>query len=306
MADNQDVTKQVREMYTKYPFPNIDYRMDYGLAILRFLSKLQDTKPGFWQTAKVMEAGCGTGNTLNHLAKIFQKASFLGVDLTPASLQKAEQQKKKMGLTNINFMEGNLLELDLKDKDFDIILCIGVLHHTADMKKSILRLKEHLAEDGILLLWLYGKYGRFRLNLNQRLFSILFDKVTDLQERVDIASEILTSVDKEYVKCHFNVPFSEIENDWGKSLDFIQAEPQWLVDQFLHVNEKVVNMDDILALTEYAGLKLTHWLNVKGHLNDYADSNKAGELFDKLDRKEKLIVIDLLIKPDYYTVILEK
>jgi SAM-dependent methyltransferase len=306
MSDKKEITDKVQKMYTQFPFPDVDCRMDYGLTILRFLKGLDKKRPNFWQTAKVMEAGCGTGNTLNHLAKIFSEASFLGVDLTPASLAKAHKKATEMELKNIKFQQENILELDLEEKKFDVILCIGVLHHTADMMKGIKRLKSHLADDGVLILWLYGKYGRFRLNLNQRFFDLLLANVDDLNEKVEIAKKVLTLANKKDISCHLNVHSPEIENDWDKTMEFVMKEPQWLVDQFLHVNEKVVDMEDILALADGADLQMTKWFNVKNDLDGYINDTQVQSLYEKLEEREKLLVKDLLLKPDYYTVALEQ
>ena len=251
MNNKNEITDKVQKMYTQFPFPDVDCRMDYGLIILRFLKGLEKKRPGFWQSAKVMEAGCGTGNTLNHLAEIFPKASFQGVDLTPASLEKAQEKARSMELKNIKFQQENILKLNLEEKKFDVILCIGVLHHTADMMEGIKRLKAHLADDGVLILWLYGKHGRYRLNLNQRFFDLLLADVNDL-------------------------------------------------------SEKVVDMEDILALADGANLRMTKWFNVKNDLSGYIDDARVQSLYEKLGDRDQLLVKDLLLKPDYYTVALEK
>lgn len=305
MKQNKDITENVRKMYTQFPFPDVDCRMDYGILILRFLKGLEKKRSDFWQSAKVLEAGCGTGNTLNHLAEIFPKASFTGIDLTPASLEKAKKTAESMNLNNIVFQQENILKMDLKEKKYQVILCIGVLHHTADMTEGIKRLRAHLADDGVLILWLYGKYGRFRLNLNQRFFDLLLANVKDLNEKVEIVKTVLKLADKKDMSCHLNVHSPKIENDWEKTLKFIIEEPQWLVDQFLHVNEKVVDMEDILTLADRANMRMTKWFNVKTDLNGYINNDRVQSLYEKLGDREKLIVKDLLLKPDYYTVALE-
>ena len=108
------------------------------------------------------------------------------------------------------------------------------------------------------------------------------------------------------MSCHLNVHSPEIENNWEKTLEFVMKEPQWLVDQFLHVNEKVVDMEDILALADGANLRLIKWFNVKTDLEGYINDKRVQSLYEKLGDREKLLVKDLLLKPDYYTVALEK
>jgi tRNA G46 methylase TrmB len=95
MGDKHETTDKVQKMFTQFPFPDIDCRMYYGLKILRFLKGLEKKRPDFWRSAKVMEAGCGTGNTLNHLAEIFPKATFLGQTL-PLQLFRKQRKKQKI------------------------------------------------------------------------------------------------------------------------------------------------------------------------------------------------------------------
>jgi 2-polyprenyl-3-methyl-5-hydroxy-6-metoxy-1,4-benzoquinol methylase len=56
-------TQQVRELYGQYPFPNADYRMDYGVHLLRFFQGVALAgKKSFLERARILDAGCGTGN----------------------------------------------------------------------------------------------------------------------------------------------------------------------------------------------------------------------------------------------------
>ena len=50
---------------------------------------------------------------------------------------------------------------------------------------------------------------------------------------------------------------------------------------------------------------MTKWFNVKTDLNGYINNDRVQSLYEKLGDREKLIVKDLLLKPDYYTVALE-
>ena len=95
LSTDSKITNDVQEMYMQYPFPDIDYQIDYGLSILRFLSGLRKRREDFWVGARVLEAGCGTGNTLGQLAKHFRQARFLGVDFSQNSLEKAERKRRQ-------------------------------------------------------------------------------------------------------------------------------------------------------------------------------------------------------------------
>jgi SAM-dependent methyltransferase len=189
--------------------------------------------------------------------------------------------------------------MNLEEKPFDVVLCIGVLHHLPDMQTGLERLVDHLTEDGVILLWLYGKDGRFRLNLNQRFFSILLQRHEKLEDRIDIVKKVLTKANGKYVSCHFNVPYSEIEDDFSKSLEFIFEHPQWLVDQFLPATEIVVDMEDIITLAGNAKLQLLKWLNVNQDIAAYVNDSDVAGAFSELNQRDKLLCLDLLLKPNY-------
>lgn len=297
-----DMTQKVNQMYQQYPFPgNVKYKLNYGLLIMQFFCKVASYhQKSFLENANIMEVGCGTGNTLIKLAKNYPLSTFTGVDMVEKSLEIA--QKNAEGLNNITFIKRDILELDLKQK-FDVIFCIGVLHHLADIKNGFENIIKHIRKKGgYLVLWLYGKYGRFRLNLNQMMLEILFGN-RPLQEKVDLTKKLLKKTKHKNIECHFNVPNAEIEDNWEKSLEFVLNNDVWLVDQFLHYNEKTVSMHEILTLTK--GLDI-NWLGVSKDIKRYIDDKRIAEIYNKLSDTDKLLVLDYLLKPNYYLIVIKK
>lgn len=185
MNEKDKLTQSIFEMYQEYPFPDINYKMDYSLPLIRFLNdNAEKGKKNLLDGANVLEAGCGTGNTIIKLAETCPTGNFTGVDMTVNSLKIAKKNSDIKNLKNLNFQEQNILNLDL-GKKFNIIFCIGVLHHLADMEKGMQSLVSHLEDDGYLIMWLYGKDGRFKLNLNQRMLSVLFQNENSLKKRLN-------------------------------------------------------------------------------------------------------------------------
>src|SRR3989338_5176198 len=229
------MTENVFKMYQQYPFPgDIEYKMLYSIPLLQFFIKAAPKgKRSFLDGIEIMEAGCGTGNTLIKMAQMFPTSTFTGADITVNSLKIARENARKKGLKNISFVKKNILKLDIPKK-FGVIFCIGVLHHLADMKKGLENISGRLKDKAYLVLWLYGKYVRFRLNLNQKMLSILFQNVSSLQDKVALTKTMLRKAEQRFMECHFNVPDSRIENKWPESLEFLLINDTWLVDQFLH------------------------------------------------------------------------
>lgn len=300
------ITDETRELYMQYPFPNTDYKMDYGYQFLWFFSKVAPSgKKSFFEDIDVIEAGCGTGSTISHLASQFPSSRFTGLDMTTNSLNVARKNAEARGIKNLQFVEDNILEMNL-GKKFDVVLNIGVLHHLADMDVGLKRLTEHVKDDGYLVLWLYGRYGRARLNWNQRMFRILLQNVDTLPEKVQLAKQALSTFPEEMTTCHFNTPTSKIEDNYQEALKYAFENESWLVDQFLHVNEKVVSMDDVLELCGNHNLDIVKFFGFKTDMRDFTKEQAVIDQFDRLSYEDKLLVCDLLQKPNYYFLVAKK
>ena len=306
MIEKDKLTKSIFEMYQEYPFPDINYKMDYSLPLIRFLNdNAKEGKKNLLDGANVLEAGCGTGNTIIKLAETCTTGSFTGVDMTINSLKIAKKNSEIKNLKNIKFQEQNILNLDL-GKKFNVIFCIGVLHHLTDMQKGMQSLVSHLEDDGHLIMWLYGKDGRFKLNLNQRMLSVLFQNESSLKKKVELTKKILKNEANKYLDCHFNVPDSKIEDKWNEGVEFLLKNDNWIVDQFLHYNEKVVDMRDIYELNRLFNLEIVEWLGTSTDIKKYVPEESIQSIFSELSIKDKHLVLDDLLKPKYYFLVLKK
>jgi len=76
---------------------------------------------------RVLDIATGPG----FLALLFaeQVAGVIGVDLTPAMLERAEANRLKRGLTNVQFQEGDAELLSFPNATFDIVICGNAFHH---------------------------------------------------------------------------------------------------------------------------------------------------------------------------------
>ena len=104
----------------------------------------------------ILDAGCGMGRYTRIAGKI--GGEIVGVDLSQ-SVFKAYQMTQDNPCAHI--IQGDILRLPFKKKQFDIIYSMGVLHHTPDAKQSFLNLIKYLKERGLISIWLYGTAGNF-------------------------------------------------------------------------------------------------------------------------------------------------
>ena len=86
-----------------------------------FLSLLPKDK-----NLKILDVGCGTGRGALMLG---QKTHFVGgIDFTKEMLDIAEDKRKRLGLNNIKFIQGNAKKLPFKDSSFDCVVCLNFIH----------------------------------------------------------------------------------------------------------------------------------------------------------------------------------
>jgi 2-polyprenyl-3-methyl-5-hydroxy-6-metoxy-1,4-benzoquinol methylase len=95
---------------------------------------------------KVMEIGCGTGNTLAYLKDNGYCDWTFGVDLFPEAIESAVQKVDEVYQGNIEEMA-----LPVEKESIDIILCLDVLEHLVDPQKVVAYLHTLLSPNGIII-----------------------------------------------------------------------------------------------------------------------------------------------------------
>jgi SAM-dependent methyltransferase len=109
---------------------------------------------------EVLVAGGGTGQHVLEVAMRYVGAKVLAVDLSRASLAYAARKIEVAGRTDIELAQADLLELGAQPRRFDLIECVGVLHHLADPSEGLRVLTGLLRPGGLMRLGLYSRRGR--------------------------------------------------------------------------------------------------------------------------------------------------
>ena len=165
-----DVTARVRAFYERHPFPNYDGFESVGDLLARasrsvYAAMLDRQVP---VGARVLEVGCGTGQLGAFLS--IGGRPVVGVDMSMASLQLAADFATKHDLRDCQFVQASLFDLPLADNAFDLVICKGVLHHTADPAGGLRALLRTLRPGGYVLCGLYNRYGRIPTTLRRAWF----------------------------------------------------------------------------------------------------------------------------------------
>jgi ubiquinone/menaquinone biosynthesis C-methylase UbiE len=114
---------------------------------------------GLRPDAKILDAGCGTGEISVRLAQLFPAAQVLGVDILAAHLERGRARAQAMGLQErVRFEERSVYGLDLPAGSFDLVVCRHVLHAIPNADRVLAELAR-VARGGGWLHLLSEDYG---------------------------------------------------------------------------------------------------------------------------------------------------
>ncbi len=162
--------ESVKAQYEELPYPP----RDPALETQRLIHKIGDNlvvlnhhcfggDRDFSRGFRALVAGGGTGDSTIYLAEQLRGlgGEVVYIDLSAPSLALARERAHRRGLENIRWLQGSILDIPSLDLGrFDYINCTGVLHHLESPEAGLNALRSVLQADGVILLMLYGQYGR--------------------------------------------------------------------------------------------------------------------------------------------------
>ncbi len=135
-------------------------------TVLTFISKMG-------KADKLLDAGTGIGFFLPSLSEAANQV--VAIDNTNFSLKYAQFMVKKREISNVRFKKIKLENLDFKDEQFEIIICLSVLEHILPekLKRVAYEFKRILKPNGSLIAG-YPNEGNLLFKLLQQLERCLF------------------------------------------------------------------------------------------------------------------------------------
>lgn len=222
LKDNLHSQKTNTSFYNKNPFPNYEdgddiaklidknNSNDFSFSLINAINYKKNRE----RKIKILEVGCGTGQLSNLISKL-SDVEYYATDVTENSLKIASNFASNNQINNINFYLMDIFNPYFKENSFDIIISNGVLHHTQDPYLAFINCSKLLKTDGIILIGLYNKIGRFKNSIIKFIYNIT------------------------KVKTFFNFDFiyRNIKNKEKKNA--------WLMDQYFHPQEKRFSYSDL-------------------------------------------------------------
>jgi SAM-dependent methyltransferase len=195
----------------------------------------RDYRPGM----DILVAGCGT-NQAAIIAYTNPTATVVAIDVSDAALTHHRHLADVYDLRNLQLHRLPIEEVGSLERDFDLIMSTGVLHHMADPERGIRSLADCLRQEGVLAIMLYARYGRIGVELMQSVFRDL--GMTQTSDDVAMVRDALAHLRADHPLNSYLPLAPDLQDDAG------------IVDTFLHGRERAYSIDECRDLVASAGL----------------------------------------------------
>ena len=242
-----DVTRQVRAMYEKYPYPQrspgamIDIYPDLLLSYLE-----GGPRRGRLQ---VLDAGCGTGLVCLGTAMCNPRVAVTAIDLNRSALRQVRSEAADLGLKNLSLQEVDLMTLEgltPPAQGYDIIVSSGVLHHLPDPQEALNRLASLLAPGGVMRVMVYNRWGRQGLYRFVAALDALYPDRQKIEERLLLGRRLMAGLPNNPAA---RPPFTD-----AHTIGDVE-----FVDRYLHPQDRSYSVTEFLQMAESAGLRFLRW-----------------------------------------------
>lgn len=131
-----------------YPGRAYEHTHPNRLATLAALYGMSPPPP---ERCRVLELGCGVGGNLLPLAFQYPESEFVGIDLSKLTIERGQRNLAGLGLTNVELLHCDILDVDARFGEFDYIITHGVYSWVppAVRTKIMAIFKQHLSPQGV-------------------------------------------------------------------------------------------------------------------------------------------------------------
>ena len=244
---NNITSKLVQQQYEENPYPRWVSTQTYAdqIRISDLFSQIyllpQYANLSCSESPNILIAGCGTGHHAIQTATRFLDAKVTAIDLSLSSLSYATRKTRELGLKNISYFQGDLLELSTLEDQFDVVESVGVLHHLLKPEDGLRNLVKCMKTGGLIRLGLYSEIARKDISLSR---SLIKDRNLSNSHN-DILALRLSIIENS------NLEFNQLKSVMNHNDFFSTSECR---DLLFHVQEHCFNLNQIDELLKVCGL----------------------------------------------------
>lgn len=194
----------------------------------------------------ILIAGCGTSQAAE-CAFMNRGARVVAIDVSRSALSHEQYLKARHGLDNLELHLLPIEEAGTLARDFDLIVCSGVLHHMVDPLTGLKALGKCLRSEGVLAVMLYAKYGRIGVEMLESVFRDL--GLSQDERSVQLVKDAIAVLPADHPAGNYVRAARDLLSDGG------------LVDTFLHARQRSYTVTECLDLVSAAGLAFQGWFH---------------------------------------------
>ena len=132
-----------------------DYLPPYSEQLKRWLSLREPER--FFSDKRVLDAGCGNGrNSITALRWGAKEVFSFDVTDETVAVAKANLATFK----NSTVLQSSIYDIPDEIGQFDVVMCIGVVHHLDSQEEALRQLLKRVAPGGSLIFWVYGNQSK--------------------------------------------------------------------------------------------------------------------------------------------------
>lgn len=286
------VSAAVAKLYDTYPFPpeplidepppGYNWRWYWPTAYNFCTGRLPQS-----EQIRILDAGCGSGVGTEYLVHLNPQAQVIGIDLSAGTLEVARERCKRSGADRVRFHNLSIYDVDQIEGQFDLINCVGVLHHMPDPIRGIQALANKVAPGGLLHIFVYAALGRWEISLMQEAIAMLQgERRGDYRDGVSVGRQLFDALPEN------NRIVKRDKERWALE----NHQDECFADMYVHPQEVDYTIDTLFELIDASGLEFVGFSNPK-----YWDLErliaKAPDVMERarsLDQRAQYRLIELL------------
>ena len=274
------VSAAVAKLYDTYPFPpeplidepppGYNWRWHWPSAYSFCTGRAPDKG-----AINILDAGCGSGVGTEYLVHLNPEAQVVGIDLSSGTLAVARERCQRSGADRVTFQQLSIYDVAQLEGEFELINCVGVLHHMPDPIKGIKALANKLAPGGLLHIFVYAALGRWEISLMQQAIAMLQgDKRGNYRDGVHIGRQVFGALPET------NRIVKRDKERWALE----NHQDECFADMYVHPQEVDYTIETLFELIDASGLEFVGFSNPR-----YWDLNRlVGNSDDVMERAQHL------------------
>lgn len=257
------ISATVERLYDTYPFPpetlldeapiGYNWRWHYPSAYAFCTGRLPPPQTSN-SPLRILDAGCGTGESTSYLVHLNPAADVTAIDLSNGALDVARERMQRSipeAKHRCRFVHKSIFDVAELEGTFDHINCVGVVHHTPDPLRAVRALADKLNPGGILHIFVYAAHGRWEISLMQKALSILQKGEHHFKDGVQLGRKVFEALpDGNRLKVRE-------EQRWAQE----NKKDATFADMYLHPQEIDYDIPSLFELIDASGLDFLGFSN---------------------------------------------